>query len=131
MKKNLLTGCMVAVLAAVWTMPTEAGETAYRFDPVSQKSRPLIFTNTYPGFVVFKNNCKSCHVTGNDKGARFLHSESKSARAWKRVFLDRYPECSQKGYWDSIPQEKMLKLHDYLHSEARDSYNPYSAKGNC
>ncbi len=131
MKKFFTVAGLIALAAAVAGTPASAGETQYRFDPVTQKSRPLIFTNTYPGYVVFTEVCKSCHHQGNDKGASFLHSESKTQEAWKRVFLTRYPECAKKGYWDDIPQEKLLQLHDYLHSEARDHYNPYSAKGNC
>ena len=131
MRKHVMVAWAGALLVAICAAPASAGETQYRFDPVSQKSRALIFTNTFPGYRVFAEECKNCHFTGNDKGAPFLHTESKSARAWNRVFLTRYPECAQKGYWDDIPTEKMLKLHDFLYSEARDHYNPYSAKGNC
>jgi len=131
MKKFITVVGLIAFTAAMSGGTASAGETQYRFDPVSQKSRPLIFTNTYPGYEVFTKVCKSCHYHGNDKGAKFLYTESKTQRAWNRVFLTRYPECAKKGYWDSIPKEKMLQLHDYLYSEARDHYNPYSAKGNC
>ena len=87
--------------------------------------------NVYAGYKIFQNNCKTCHFKGNSEGAPFLHSESKTARAWSRVFVTKYPNCYGQGHWASLSQEEILKLHDFLNSEARDSYNPYNAKGNC
>ena len=102
MRNHVLTACLVTLLVTGWGLSASAGETAYRFDPVSQKSRPLIFTSTYPGFVVFKEKCKSCHIKDNDKGAPFLHTEPKTERAWRRVFLKKYRQKVPKMEWIGI-----------------------------
>ena len=128
---DIESSSVLVLLLGLRVPPAYAGETVYRFDPVSQKSRALTFPRTWAGFKIFTGFCKDCHFTGNDKGATFLHTESKSTRAWKRVFLTKYPKCAQDGTWDKLEQEDLLVLHDYLYSEARDTYNPYSTKGSC
>lgn len=106
-------------------------EAKYRFDPVTQTSRIVEFPATYDGFLVFNNLCKSCHFQDNGKGAPFIHQETYSRRSWNRIFLTKYPQCAQDGSWAKASQEDLLKLHDYLYTEARDSYNPYSTTGSC
>ena len=76
MRKFIVMLFIAATTAALWEVPAHAGETAYRFDPVTQKSRPLIFSNTYQGYLVFKEVCKRCHTRDNPE-APFLYSESK------------------------------------------------------
>ena len=101
---------MIAIgLLVVASSPAPAGETAYRFDPVTQKSRALVFKNTWAGYTVFKKNCKTCHFTDNGQGASFLHTESKNMRGWKRVFLTKYPVCAQQGSWNELPQDELLQ----------------------
>ena len=65
--------------------------------------------------------CKSCHFRDNKKGAPFLWSESKSSRAWNRVFAKRYPDCAKDGSWSAMNLDQQLKLNDYLYRFARDS----------
>lgn len=128
MKKAVTFVLAIALLAGLQLGTAAAGETAYRFDPITQKSRALTFPRTWAGYKVFTESCKGCHFTGNGKGASFLHTESKNIRGWKRVFLTRYPECAQNGVWDKLSQENLLVLNDYLHVKARDTYDPYDAK---
>lgn len=128
MKKAVTGILVVALLAGLQIGTAAAGETAYRFDPITQKSRALTFPRTWAGYKVFTESCKSCHFTGNDKGASFLHTESKNIRGWKRVFLTKYPKCAEEGRWAKLSQEDLLVLHDYLHVKARDTYDPYDAK---
>ena len=124
---------MVALVMLLVTpaLPVAAGEAKYRFDPVTQSSRIVEFPATYEGFLVFNQLCKSCHTRDNGKGAPFIHQETYNRRAWNRIFLTRYPRCAQDGSWAKASQEDLLKLHDYLYTEARDSYNPYSYAGAC
>lgn len=128
MKKIIALVFITALLAGINSGTAVAGETAYRFDPITQKSRALTFPRTWAGYKVFTESCKDCHFIGNDKGATFLHTESKNIRGWKRVFLTKYPECAKDGAWDKLDQEDLLVLKDYLHTTARDTYDPYDAK---
>lgn len=63
----------------------------------------------------FREVCKKCHTRNNDKGAPFLHVESKTPRGWNRVFAERYPKCAKDGSWDALTQEQLLKVNDYLY----------------
>lgn len=121
---------VVSLLPAV-VAPVAAGEAKYRFDPVTQTSRVVQFPATYEGFLVFNQLCKSCHTRDNDKGAPFIHQESYNRRGWNRIFLTRYPQCAKDGAWSKASPDDLLKLHDYLYTEARDAYNPYSTTGAC
>lgn len=98
-----------------------------RFDPATQSCRVFTQNTLWDGYESFQNSCKSCHFTGNDKGAKFLHSETKVMKGWNRVFAERYPECAKKGYWDNVEQEQLMRINDYLYAHAADSYNPYDA----
>jgi len=92
-----------------------------RFDQESYTMRELTFDNLRVGYKVFREVCKSCHSRGNDKGARFLHTESKTMRAWNRVFSERYPKCAANGAWKSISNDDLAKLNDYLFANAVDT----------
>ena len=127
-------GPLLVVLALLLMTPVRqamAGEAKYRFDPVTQSSRIVEFPATYDGYLVYKHLCKSCHTRDNGKGAPFIHQESYNRKGWSRIFLTRYPKCAQDGSWDKASREDLLKLHDYLYTEARDAYNPYSTTGSC
>lgn len=129
--KKIFAVALVAGLIALGGKATAADEKAgggFRFDPVSQTSRPLLFKNLWAGFKVFENSCKSCHHKGNNAGAPFLHTESKNMRAWNRVFFEKYPKCAGNGSWDKLSREDLMMLNDYLYSKASDTYDPYSAK---
>lgn len=100
-----------------------------RFDPGTQTCRIFDKESTWwgNGAEIFRSNCKSCHFRGNDKGAPFLYSESKSSRAWNRVFFKKYPECAQDGSWGNLTLEDQLVLNDYLYRNANDTYDPNDA----
>lgn len=102
-----------------------------RFDRGSQMCRVLTFSNsswTSEGAALFRQNCKSCHHRDNDKGARFLHSESFTSRAWDRVFLEKYPKCAQDGSWSGLDPEQLRKVNDYLYRNAYGTYDANSAE---
>lgn len=114
---------LVAVLALSVVMTstlTLAGPTK-RFDPVTATLRPLTFSNLRDGYRLFQEDCKRCHYRGNDQGAKFLYSESKTMRAWNRVFLQRYPQCAKTGAWSSVSKEDLSRLNDYLFANAVDT----------
>jgi len=67
------------------------------------------------GGKIFKDFCKGCHFRGNDKDAPFLWSESKSSKAWNRVFAKRYPQCAKDGTWEVYALEQIMKVNDYLY----------------
>jgi len=99
-----------------------------RFDATTQTCRILnrgqLDWDSQPygeGGKVFREFCKSCHTRDNDKGAPFLHSESKTSEGWNRVFAKRYPKCAKDGTWDALTQEQLLKVNDYLFRFALNS----------
>lgn len=73
------------------------------------------------GGKLFRAECQSCHSRNNGEDAPFLWVESKSSKAWNRVFSQRYPQCAKNGSWDTIPMEKQLVLNDYLYRWAKNS----------
>lgn len=111
-------------VAAVQASPNK------RFDERTQTCRMLNFYNSgwvSEGSKIFQASCQSCHTRGNVQGATFLHSESKSSKAWNRVFAERYPECAQTGAWVRLSEDHLQKLNDYLYRNAADTYDANSA----
>jgi len=101
-----------------------------RFDERTQSCRILNFYNSgwvSEGSKIFKASCQSCHVKGNDQGSPFLHSESKSMKAWNRVFTERYPQCAKSGAWAKLSEDDLQKLNDFLFRNAANTYDPNSA----
>ena len=118
---NRFAAAGLAVLfLVVAAMPAYAKPTK-RFDRGSAGIRELTFSDLRDGYKIFRQNCKSCHHRGNDQGAKFLHTESKTMRAWNRVFYQRYPQCASAGAWQSLSREDLLKLNDYLFINAADA----------
>jgi len=101
----------------------------YRFDQGSQLCRDLTFSNSSwvsEGSALFQKSCKTCHYRGNDKGARFLQSESLTPKGWSRVFFEKYPKCAQDGSWGNLDKEQLLKVNDYLFRNAYGTWDPNS-----
>ena len=95
-----------------------------RFDEVTQTCRSLDFYNSgwvREGSRIFSDSCKSCHYRGNEQGAPFLHSESKTMKGWNRVFVSRYPTCAGSGAWDTLTTNDLLKVNDYLFRNAANT----------
>ena len=111
---------LVVLFLTVATSPAFA-KPEKRFDQVSSTVRELGFSDLRAGYKIFREVCKSCHHRGNDQGAKFLHTESKSMRAWNRVFYERYSKCAKTGAWEKISGEDLLKLNDYLFANAVDT----------
>ena len=102
----------------------------YRYDEATQSCRVLDFFNSgwvSEGSRIFEDSCKKCHFKGNDKGAPFLYSESKTMNGWNRVFLKKYPQCFKNGEWASLSDEQLMKLNDFLYRNASNTYDPNDA----
>ncbi len=123
--KKVIAGVIVCVAlfsaAVVWASATK------RLDPGTQMCRIFNQVTLWEGREIFQNSCKTCHFTGNDQGASFIHTESKSMKGWNRVFYKKYPQCAKNGEWDNLSQEQLLLLNDYLFRYAQDAYDPYDA----
>jgi hypothetical protein len=46
-------------------------------------------------------------------------------RAWNRIFYEKYPKCAKDGAWAGLSQDDLVKLNDYLYSNASDADNPF------
>lgn len=129
MKKGIaiivVVGAFVALLSQGLAF---AGETTYRFDPVTQTSRAMEFKNTWDGYNLFQSNCKSCHSRENNKGARFLDTESRTMRGWNNIFYKKNVPCAKDGSWSKLSKEDLLAINDYLYSKAYDTWDPRSNK---
>ncbi len=101
-----------------------------RFDEGTQTCREITYKNVMTGYKIFRTSCKTCHYQGNQDGTRFLYSESKTPKAWNRVFTDLYPECVSAGAWDSLAPTDRLALNDYLLVDAFGNFDPNQV-GSC
>ncbi|MEN8136309.1 MAG: hypothetical protein ABFS18_12365 [Thermodesulfobacteriota bacterium] len=134
MKRLSLTVIPLLVVALAFVAKSEA-RPELRLDENTQSCRNLKDgelewdSRGYgEGGKVFRELCKSCHSNGNDKGAPFLWAESKTSKAWNRVFTQKYPECAKNGSWKSASAEQLLKVNDYLYRFSQDSTSPFD---NC
>jgi cytochrome c5 len=112
--------CMVA--AVVSARPVQ------RLDPASQTCRVFTRATIEEGRRLFHSVCKSCHSRDNTVEAPFLHSESKTSRAWNRVFAKRFPACAKDGSWATLNDEQLRRVNDFLFMNSADSYDPNSGK---
>jgi len=127
-----ITTVLAAMLAATLLIGLAKAEASprKRLDERTQVCRILDFYNSgwvSEGSKIFEESCKKCHYQGNDKGAPFLYSESKSMKGWNRVFFERYPRCAKNGEWASLSEEQIQKLNDYLYRNAANTYDPNDA----
>jgi len=75
----------------------------------------------------FQEVCKSCHSRDSDKGAPFLHAQSYVSNGWNRVFAKRRVACAKNGSWDSLSEEELQVINDFLYRNAAWTYDPYGA----
>jgi len=133
MKKKI---AVIVVMAAVLGLLSqvgvfandEGGEMAFRFDPATMSSRALEYKNTLAGYKLFRSNCKSCHHRGNDKGAQFLETDSRTMRGWNVVFFKKNVRCAKDGSWAKLSSEELTYVNDYLYSKAYDTWDPNTAR---
>lgn len=127
MKKMMLC-CLALALSCLGVTQAVASPTQ-RYDEGTKTCRTFDQDSFWwgSGAQTFRSTCKPCHSRDNDAGGRFLHSESKTSRAWDRVFAERYPQCAKDGSWDSLSMEQLLKLNDYLYRFGAFTYDANDA----
>ena len=121
--------CAVMFAFLIGSAATGQASPQKRYDPGTKTCRVLGFDSMWwgTGAKIFRKSCKSCHHRGNDQGAKFLYSESKSPEAWNRVFFEKYPQCAKDGSWSSLTLNDQLQLNDYLYKNGANTYDPNSA----
>ena len=122
----VLAGNMSLAVAAV-TRPA----VGKRYDKTTGMCRELHFYNSgwvSKGHRLFRNHCKTCHNHNNNKGARFLYSESFTMEGWNRVFYKKNVKCAQDGSWGKLSQEQLSRVNDYLYWNAFGTYDANTAE---
>jgi len=127
-----ISAALVLVVAAILGLGVTSAPASpnKRFDERTQACRVLDFYNSgwvSEGSKIFHASCQSCHAQGNNQGAPFLYSESKSMKAWNRVFFERYPKCAKTGAWAKLSDDDLEKLNDYLYHNAANTYDANTA----
>lgn len=128
MKLSATLATVVATL--VFGLASAQASPGKRFDERTQTCRILTFYNSgwvSEGSRIFAASCKGCHSRGNDQGAPFLYSESKTMKGWNRVFSERYPKCAKTGAWAKLGEDDLLRLNDYLYRNAASTYDATTA----
>jgi len=133
MRRTLLP-CLVSLLVVGLMASVLQARPSKRFDEKTQMCRliseGLLNWESEPwgrGGKKFQEVCKSCHHRGNDKGAIFLHAESKMSNGWNRVFAKRRVQCAKDGSWDGLAEEDIQFVNDYLYRNAAWTYDPNTA----
>ncbi len=109
-----------------WAIQAEASPVK-RYDSATKSCRIFAHATLWEGYTIFRSNCKSCHFRGNNKGAKFLYTESKGRKGWNRVFSQKYTKCAKDGSWGKLSAEQIARVNDYLYKNAADTYDPYDA----
>ncbi len=122
---------LVSLLACGGLALTAAAQPKTRYDATTKTCRvldhgPLEYSSRAwgEGGQLFKKVCQGCHFKGNHKGADFLWTESKTSKAWNRVFAERYPKCAKDGAWSGLTEEQLMRINDYLYRWGKGSGDP-------
>lgn len=117
-----IEGVAVLVFALLVVVPAVMASPGHRYDYTTKSCRNFsdgkAEWDSRPwgeGGKVFRQVCKKCHFRGNKEGTNFLHVESKTSKAWNRVFAQHKVACAKNGAWKGISQDQELKLNDYLY----------------
>lgn len=128
---NKLLVFSVAALTAVLMASLLQARPAKRLDERTQMCRFLaegqLDWDSEPwgrGGQKFREVCQGCHFKGNDKGAPFLHAQSKMSEGWNRIFAKRRVQCAKNGSWDVLSEEEIQVVNDYLYRNAAWTYDP-------
>ena len=124
-KKSSILLSVSLLICGSFPLSFAANHEITRFDPINQSCRKLGHDSFWygKGRRLFDQKCKSCHSRDNDKEAPFLYSESKTPKAWTRVFYTKFPKCARSGSWDIDPDETLL-INDYLYRYGANTYRP-------
>ncbi len=125
LNKRIITALLCLLFCYSISLSCAAANDLKRYDPTSKSCRILGYDSFWggKGRRLFDQKCKVCHTRNNSENATFLHAESKSPKAWTRVFFTKYPKCAKTGAWKVTPDEALL-INDYLYRNGADTYNP-------
>lgn len=124
-KKKVIVTVLSLLFCYSFSFTFAVAKDLKRYDPITKSCRILGFDSFWggKGRRLFDQKCRSCHTKNNSQNATFLHAESKSPKAWTRVFFTRYPKCAKTGAW-KITLDETLLINDYLYRNGADTYNP-------
>ncbi|MDA3833212.1 MAG: hypothetical protein PF495_07425 [Spirochaetales bacterium] len=122
--QRMIMCCLAFSISLMWLTQASASPTK-RFDQATKTCRTFDQDSFWwgSGAQTFRSTCKPCHTKDSKEGGGFLHVESKTSRAWDRVFFEKYPQCAKDGSWDSLSMEQLLKLNDYLNRFGAFTYD--------
>ncbi len=109
---------LLAVAGMIFGLAAASSAVVTRLDERTGTCRTLTPTVVRQGYLLFQENCKSCHSLDNAQGAPQLFAEKKSMRAWNRVFAQRSVDCARDGAWAGLQEEEVQLINDYLVSGA-------------
>jgi len=117
------------IIGSVFAFSSINAEESTYFTPGSLSNRPIEYKNLRAGYLLFKNNCKSCHTQENDKNAPFLCANSKTMAGWNRVFARENAKAEKQGCLSGLSKEEFMDLNDYLYTYASDGSKPDAELG--
>lgn len=123
-----IVGFLLIVGSMLLFSLASAEESSY-FSPGSQSNRTIEAQNVRQGYLLFKNNCKTCHTQDNDINAPFLCANSKTMKGWNRVFAGENPIAEKHGCLKNLSKEELKDLNDYLYTYASDGSKPDAELG--
>lgn len=123
--KKIIISLLSLLLSSTISLSCAEGKVLKRYDPTTKSCRILGFDSFWggKGRRLFDQKCKVCHTKDNSQNATFLYSESKTPKAWNRVFFTKYPKCAKTGAWKAS-RDELLLINDYLYRNGADTYDP-------
>lgn len=133
MNKSIVI-CSIVIIVMAMVATVLQARPSKRFDERTQMCRLItegsLDWESEPwgrGGQKFQEVCKSCHSRDNDKGAPFLHAQSKMSKGWNTVFAKRRVECAKDGSWSALSEDDIQLVNDFLFRNANWTYDPYDA----
>lgn len=129
---NKVVTAGIVMLAVVFIAAVLHARPSKRFDERTQMCRIIdegkLGWDSEPwglGNQKFQEVCKSCHSRDNDQGAPFIHAKSYTSKGWNRIFAKRRVDCAENGSWESLTEEEIQIMNDFLFRNAAWTYDPY------
>ena len=123
--KRIVAALLCLLFCCAFSLSDVTANDLKRYDPINKSCRILGHDSFWygKGRRLFDQKCKVCHTRNNSENATFLYSESKSPKAWNRVFFKKYPKCAKKGLW-KVSNNEVLLINDYLYRYGADTHDP-------
>lgn len=127
MRKKIVASLII--IGVVFAFSTINAEESSYFTPGPHSNRTIEYKNLRAGYLLFKNNCKSCHTQNNDKNAPFLCANSKTMDGWNRFFARENKIAEKQGCLKDLSKAEIMDLNDYLYTYASDGSKPDAELG--